>query len=39
MGLARAAVEVVVGLVAGAEAKVSGMAAEVMGTPEAVTMV
>jgi hypothetical protein len=39
MGLARAAVEVVVGLVAGAEAKVSGMAAEVMGTTEAVTIV
>ena len=39
MGLARAAVEVLVGLAAGAEAKVSGMAVEVMGTTEAVTMV
>ena len=39
MGLVRAAVGVVVGLAAGAEAKVSGMAAEVMGTTEAVTMV
>ena len=39
MGLARAAVEVVVGLVAFAEAKVSGMAAEEMGTTEAVTIV
>jgi hypothetical protein len=38
MGVARAAVGVVVGVAAGAEAKVSGMAAAVMGTMVAVTM-
>ena len=38
MGLTRGAVGVVVGLAAGADAKVSGMAAEVMGTTKAVTM-
>ena len=37
MGVARAAVGVEVAVVVGAEAKVSGMAAEVTGTPE-VTM-